>query len=375
VHLFYRYFSLILVVSYLAAYLIGTILPGWGVWILHAKLGSVDAFGGKLVFSLPLLMAATFFFNIGLRVNAAEWLHLFSKPTLLMGGVVGTFLTPLIFIGSVCILMRFWDDSVEMQEILVGMALIASMPIAGASTFWTQNANGNLALSLGLVLLTTFLSPLRSPLVLHAGGFATEGDYSDDLHALASGVAMYFLGIWVILPSLFGILVRRLMRESHFEKLKPVLLLTNYIVLILFEYANASHYLPPLLSQPDMYFSVMILVIVTTLSLAAFTSGHLMAKLFRADRNSKVSLMFGMGMNNSAIGLVLASMVWVDYSQVMLPIIFYELVQQLVASVVNFSMFRKQGERAGDMGSAIIRRNDLQSKPGEPAISVLAGSS
>lgn len=64
-------------------------------------------------------------------------------------------LVPLLFIIAIDLPMRFWHNAEEVQQILVGLALVASMPIAGSSTAWAQNANGNLALSLGLVLLTT----------------------------------------------------------------------------------------------------------------------------------------------------------------------------------------------------------------------------
>jgi hypothetical protein len=45
--------------------------------------------------------------------------------------------------------------------------------------------------------------------------------------------------------------------------------------------------------------------------------------------------MFGLGMNNNGTGLVLASMALADHPRVMLPIIFYNLVQHLIAGIVD----------------------------------------
>jgi predicted Na+-dependent transporter len=42
--------------------------------------------------------------------------------------------------------------------------------------------------------------------------------------------------------------------------------------------------------------------------------------------------MFGLGMNNNGTGLVLASATLADHPLVMLPIIFYNLVQHLMAA-------------------------------------------
>lgn len=81
----------------------------------------------------------------------------------------------LAFVGLVFGTMKPWHNPDEVQQILTGLALVASMPIAGASTAWAQNANDNLALSLGLILLTTMCSPALTPIALHAVGFNDDG--------------------------------------------------------------------------------------------------------------------------------------------------------------------------------------------------------
>ncbi|HET6377189.1 MAG TPA: hypothetical protein VFG05_02610 [Methylocella sp.] len=45
-------------------------------------------------------------------------------------------------------------------------------------------------------------------------------------------------------------------------------------------------------------------------------------------------------MNNNGAGLVLASTLLTDHPEVMLPVIFYTLVQHLAAACVDFSVFR-----------------------------------
>jgi BASS family bile acid:Na+ symporter len=50
--------------------------------------------------------------------------------------------------------------------------------------------------------------------------------------------------------------------------------------------------------------------------------------------------MFGLGMNNNGTGLVLASVTLANHPLVMLPIIFYNLVQHLVAGVVDYARYR-----------------------------------
>jgi hypothetical protein len=45
--------------------------------------------------------------------------------------------------------------------------------------------------------------------------------------------------------------------------------------------------------------------------------------------------MFGLGMNNNGTGLVMASMALADHPRVLLPIIFYNLVQHLAAGATD----------------------------------------
>jgi BASS family bile acid:Na+ symporter len=78
----------------------------------------------------------------------------------------------------------------------------------------------------------------------------------------------------------------------------------------------------------------------------AFASGWLVGRLFRADGSGRVSLMFGLGMNNNGTGLVLASMALADHPRVLLPIIFYNLVQHLVAGSADFVLSRRRAARS-----------------------------
>ena len=155
---------------------------------------------------------------------------------MLLAGLAANLLIPVSYILGVSLVMDAWHNPDEVQNILVGLALVASMPIAGSSTAWSQNADGDLALSLGLVLGSTLLSPLTTPLALHAVGFMARGDYAEDLHELAAGGAGAFLAVGVILPSLLGIALRQCAGERRVTAAKPALKLVNTGVLLFLNY-------------------------------------------------------------------------------------------------------------------------------------------
>ena len=336
-HFTHRYFIWMLVFSYAAA----AVMPGLGSLIRSVRFGD-GVVPSQLVATLPAVMLAALLFNAGLGVKTQELTRLLRRPFLAAGALFCNVATPLAFIVAVSVLLHTWHNQKEAQQILVGLALVASMPIAGASTAWSQNANGSLALSVGLVLSTTALSPLLTPIVLHTVGFVTTGDYSEDLHELASGDVMSFLGLWVILPTLLGVLGRFLAGAVQVARATPYLKLTNYCLLLILNYSNASLTLPGVISHPDIDFLAIMLLIVLALCVIAFSSGYLLARVFRANSSEKVSLVFGLGMNNNGTGLVLASVALADHPQVMLPIIFYNLMQHLVASLADLVLFKSQ---------------------------------
>jgi BASS family bile acid:Na+ symporter len=339
----HRHFIWFLVASYAVA----AVAPQAGLAIKNVSLGRLDLFGEQIHLSLPMLLLALLLLNAGLGVQTEQLRHLLRRPWPLLAGLAANLLIPIAYVFAVSHTLRVWHNPDEVQNILVGLALVASMPIAGSSTAWSQNANGDLTLSLGLVLFSTLLSPLTTPLALHSVGLMTTGDYSEDLHELAAaGATGGFLAVCVIVPSLAGLLVRAAAGGERVSRAKPALKLLNSLNLLVLNYSNASVSLPESISNPDPDFVGVILAVVCGLCVSAFAAGWLLARVLRAGPAQRTSLMFGLGMNNNGTGLVLASMALADHPRVLLPIIFYNLVQHLVAGCVDFLLLRRAGAGA-----------------------------
>jgi BASS family bile acid:Na+ symporter len=244
-------------------------------------------------------------------------------------------LVPILFILAVSLGMRVWHNPAEVQNILVGLALVASMPVAGSSTAWAQNANGDLALSLGLVVFSTFLSPVTTPAALHAVGWMATGTYSEGLHQLAGGGASVFLTLFVLLPSVLGMGLHALLGGTWVGGLKSAIRTVNLFALLLLCYSNACVALPQTVASPDWDFLIVMLGIVIALCALTFSSGWAIGRALEADEGQRTALMFGLGMNNNGTGLVIAATALAHLPDVMLPVIFYNLVQHVVAGLVN----------------------------------------
>jgi BASS family bile acid:Na+ symporter len=233
-----------------------------------------------------------------------------------------------------------WPSYHELQHILVGLALVAAMPIAGSSTAWSQNVNGNLALSLGLVISSTVISPWITPFILHFIGFLASGEYAQALHHVAKYGTGAFLVFSVVVPSVLGIAARHFIGESRIGQLNPYLKFFNLLNLLLLSYSNAAISLPQALHKPYWDFLILIVTVTTSLCLLEFGAGWLIARLYHTSRAEQSSLMFGLGMSNNGTGLVLSSLALPQYPLVMVPIIFYNLSQQVIAGLVDAKITR-----------------------------------
>lgn len=179
---------------------------------------------------------------------------------------------------------------------------------------------------------------------LHAVGWLAEGDYAEDLHELAAGGANAFLAVCVVLPSIAGLLVHQTLGQRRAEAARPQLKLVNALTLLALNYSNASVSLPEAVGNPDPDFLAVTLGLVLALCVLAFATGAWLARLLNVGTPQRTSLMFGLGMNNNGTGLVLASMALADHPRVMLPFIFYNLVQHLVAGAVELWLRRSGPE-------------------------------
>jgi BASS family bile acid:Na+ symporter len=357
----HRHFLWFLLSTYAAA----ALWPAFGLWVKDVSLGQVPFAAERTRLTLPMVMLAVLLLNAGLGVQTSRLRDLLGMSPFLAVGLAANLLIPVVFIFGVTWALRPWHEPDEVQSLLVGLALVASMPVAGSSTAWSQNNNGDLALSLGLVLLSTLLSPLTTPAALHALGLMASGDHAAQLHRLAGRGTGGFLAVFVALPSLLGILGRWAAGAARVEGAKPYLKLANSVNLLLLNYANGAASLPQAVAEHDWDFLAVTLGISATLCVTSFTSGWWLGRLLEATTARRTALMFGLGMNNNGTGLVLAGVALAGLPKVMLPVILYNLVQHLVAGGATALLARRPAGTAADGGRH--RRAEEYSAQAPPA--------
>src|SRR5262249_21703654 len=155
-HFLHRHFLWLLLGAYGAA----ALAPGPGLWLKDLALPEVRFFGEQGRVTLPMLLLALLLVHARLGAGASPARERLGGLPLLAVGLAANLLVPLAFVALAAVTLRPWPEPDEAQGLVMGLALIAAMPVAGSSTAWSQNNNGDVRLSLALVLLSTLLSPL-----------------------------------------------------------------------------------------------------------------------------------------------------------------------------------------------------------------------
>lgn len=295
---------------------------------------------GEIRLSLPMLMLALLLFNSGFAATLSQPGTVWKSSWPVVAGVLVNLVIPLVFLIGLRFVLLAWPDAQEANCLLLGLAVVAAMPVAGSSTAWSQNCNGNVALSLGLVLLSTFLSPFTTPIVLASIGGLSAGAPADALQRMSGQGTGGFLLACVAIPSALGLLARRIIGEKRGASVKSCLKPLSTLVLLFLCYGNATVALPQVMANPDWDYFALVLLAVVGLCCTAFASGWLLSRWLGVDPHDQRALVFGLGMSNNGTGLVLAASALDTLHWAVVPVLAYNLVQHLVAGGISCWMAR-----------------------------------
>lgn len=308
--------------------------PEAGLKIRHWTIASPQ---GREVHA-PLLLLALLLFCAAAAIRWSEVRELLERPTILIAGLltawVGSALV-VVLIGPV--VLGFGDSEVGTQ-VIVGMALIAAMPVANSSAAWSQNAGGNVALSLGLVIVSVLLSPLATPRLLQLMGLVLSDNATGNIEEVVQRFSGTEFIVWVILPSLAGAATAWLAGPERVARARSAIRFITLIDLLLLNYANAALAMPKIVGNE----SLATIAVPAALALSIIVCGLLLAYLLAAaatlSRSSRIALLFGFSMKHTGLALVLAGEVLAESPYVILTILLATVLQHIVAAAVDWRL-------------------------------------
>ncbi|MCA9261777.1 MAG: bile acid:sodium symporter [Planctomycetales bacterium] len=316
----------------LVCYVVASVAPAPGLAIRHAQ---VPLPGGGSTHPTMLLLALLLF-CAAVSIRWTQIRDLLERPMVVVVALLSVWLGPALVVSAMAALLPRMADDLASSGLLVGLALAAAMPVANSSAGWSQNAGGNVALSLGLVVLSIILSPIATPQMLKVMGMALSLEDTRQIERVVAEFSGARFIAWVILPSVVGAVAAWVAGAARIAKLKPWIRLATLVDLLLLNYSNAALALPKVWSDEPGQVVAVAGALAVGISLIGACVGFLVSWAMHVDPATQKSILFSLSMKHTGLALVLAGEILDDQPRVILLIVLATLSQHVVAAGIDW---------------------------------------
>ena len=239
------------------------------------------------------LAIAFIMFGVALGIKKTEFIEIKNNPKSVFIGVLSQFILLPLFTFLLILVIE------PLPELALGMLLVAASPGGNVSNFYSQQAKGNVALSVSLTAIATIAAVFMTPFNFELYG----GLYLDKNHV--QKINIEFLPMFktvftiLIIPLFSGLLI-----SSYFPKLtkkiiQPIRFL-SFAILIIFMVVAFS-------KNVDIFTSYYkyILVLVLLHNGLSFLVGYTTGKLAKLPEKDIRTITIETGIQNSGLALVL----------------------------------------------------------------------
>lgn len=288
-----------------------------------------------------MVLLAIILFCAAAAIHWKEVRELARRPAVLLVGLLCTWIGPALLVAVAGQALPYLAGGKTIAGVMVGLALVAAMPVANSSVGWTQNAGGNVALSLGLVVLSIVLSPFSTPNLLKLMGLALSERDTERIHQVVTQFSGREFILWVILPSLAGGLAAWLAGPGRIARAKPWFRIASLSSILLLNYANASLAIDKIWATERLRIVLIAAGLATLVSLVGILLALAQSRAMNLPRQSCIALLFGVSMNHTGLALVLAGEFLEDQPRTILIILLTTLAQHVVAALVDWRLQRE----------------------------------
>ena len=260
-----------------------------------------------------------------MKISAEDMKAAFKKPLFIVAYVIASFLIMPLF--AQLISKNLFSNSIIVGS---GYNLVRAVPTAVVGSVWATMFNGNLAVSLAILLIDTLLAPAITPFMLKI--------YTGTAVQLDTFGMMKSLCFMVVIPFILGIIFNHFFKKQIKETIGPI---TNPISKILFFVEiiiNVSQVSQRIVSEASWDYALVI-VAALILSILGFITGHVVSRVMRLQKKEDISITFAVALRNTNAALVLAIGFLPELAA--LPIIFSIVIQQTLAAIMGKVIFKE----------------------------------
>lgn len=263
-------------------------------------------------------------FGMGLTIQMGDFQIVFSRPREVIIGCIAQYTIMPLVAWLLAVIFQLPED------LVIGVILVGCCPGGTASNVITYIAGGDVALSVGMTIVSTLIAPLMTPFLV----YILAGAWVD-----VSFWAMVLSVVKVIfIPVLLGILVRRLF-GYQIQKVSEVLPLISVVSIVMIISGIVA-----INAQKIISCGILVLCVVAIHNLFGMMLGLFAAKILNVEFNKATAIAIEVGMQNSGLAVSLATANFAANPLATLPGAIFSVWHNISGSIFA-SMRRHQQEK------------------------------
>lgn len=275
---------------------------------------------------LPL---ALFVIMLGMGINLVpnDFKKVVAFPKAAIIGLVNQLIFLPLIAFAICLVFGL------KAELAVGLMILAACPGGATSNLITHLAKGDIALSISLTAITSFITVLTIPIIVNfsLSYFMAESGYVK-LPVLKT--VGQVVGI-TILPVSIGMIIRRFKSELADKVESPVKILSAVFLVLIIVGVVLSN------KENLVDFFVKVGVAALALNVIMLSLGYFTAHFFKLSPDRKRTISIETGIQNGTLGIAVAASILKNNEMAISPAI-YSLIMFLTVGVLLFQANRKR---------------------------------
>lgn len=260
-------------------------------------------------------------FGMGLTIHMGDFHVVFSRPKEVIIGCVAQYTVMPLVAWILAVVFHL------PQDLAIGVILVGCCPGGTASNVITYIAGGDVALSVGMTIVSTLVAPLMTPLLVYglAGAWVEVSFWAMVLSVVKV----------ILIPVLLGILLRSLFGKQ-IQKISDILPLISVVSIVMIISGIVANNAEKIVSC-----GVLVLGVVMLHNLFGMGIGLLAAKLLKVEYSRTTAIAIEVGMQNSGLAVSLATANFAANPLATLPGAIFSVWHNISGSI--FAGIRRRG--------------------------------
>lgn len=226
-------------------------------------------------------------FGMGLTIRGTDFKIIFKKPKEIIVGCAAQYTVMPLAAWILCVVFRLPAD------LAIGVILVGCCPGGTASNVITYIAGGDVALSVGMTIVSTLLAPVMTPVLVYILGGAWV-----QVSLLAMVISVVKV---VLIPVILGLVFHHLF-ETAISRIQNFLPLVSVAAIVMIISGIVAANRDKLITS-----GVFILGIVILHNLLGMGIGLGIARVFKIEEKKAAAIAIEVGMQNSGLAVSLAA--------------------------------------------------------------------